>query len=550
MSNGSMFFNTYVTRLNDAVVVDIGSQDVNGSLRQVCPSNARYIGVDFVAGKGVDMVLQDPYCLPFENESIDVVVSSSCFEHSEMFWLVFTEVLRILKPNGLFYLNVPSNGAFHRYPVDCWRFYPDSGNALVTWARHQGMKPALLESYVSHQRADIWNDFVAVFVKHETYAGDHPARILNTFTEFENGHVLGHPAALNMAQMPEDIRRSTELSRQLNEMEQREVTIRAVLANHRVLLENLRTQVQAAHEHANRREALSAEQESTTVTSGEGALAPSDPMLAERPGGVKGALGQSNPVSLPTRRTESTEQVPTADPSIGQEAVTTLRCGHCGGTRFSSRRVLPQMLIDEWQLSLPEAEYINRQQGEICVSCGANQRSIALANAICKTLKADMPLKEIPAFLSSIDLKILEINEAGTLSETLRQFPGHTFASYPEIDMHSMPYPDNSFDLVIHSDTLEHVANPVHALAECRRILKLGGALCFTVPVVVGRLTRGRDGMARSFHGNPAVNADDYLVHTEFGADVWTHVMQAGFNNVTIHEVCYPVATALVAWRT
>ena len=30
----------------------------------------------------------------------------------------------------LFYLNAPSNGEFHRYPVDCWRFYPDAGGAL------------------------------------------------------------------------------------------------------------------------------------------------------------------------------------------------------------------------------------------------------------------------------------------------------------------------------------------------------------------------------------------------------------------------------------
>src|SRR5260370_39370721 len=92
MSNGKMFFDTYVARLNDVVVVEIGSQDVNGSLRQVCPPGAQYIGVDFIAGKGVDEVLTDPYHLPFENESADVVVSSSCFEHSEMFWLVFTEV--------------------------------------------------------------------------------------------------------------------------------------------------------------------------------------------------------------------------------------------------------------------------------------------------------------------------------------------------------------------------------------------------------------------------------------------------------------------------
>ena len=129
--NGELFFETYVKSLNSVTIVDVGSMDVNGSLKEVIPKNSKYIGVDFAEGKGVDKVLKDPYNLPFENNSVDVVVSSSCLEHSELFWLSFIEIIRILKPNGLFYLNAPSNGAFHRYPVDCWRFYPDSGKALV-----------------------------------------------------------------------------------------------------------------------------------------------------------------------------------------------------------------------------------------------------------------------------------------------------------------------------------------------------------------------------------------------------------------------------------
>jgi hypothetical protein len=32
MQNGKLFFDTYVARLNDATIVDIGAQDVNGSL--------------------------------------------------------------------------------------------------------------------------------------------------------------------------------------------------------------------------------------------------------------------------------------------------------------------------------------------------------------------------------------------------------------------------------------------------------------------------------------------------------------------------------------
>src|SRR3954466_617878 len=166
IQNARHFFDCYAPGFAPRAgvrVIDIGAQDVNGSLRATCPAGFEYVGVDFVAGKGVDVVLDDPYRLPFADASVDIAVSSSCFEHCEMFWVLFLEVLRVLKPRGLFYLNIPSNGEFHRGPVDCWRFYPDSGRSLVACARRNGIPAALLESYTSSQVRDQWNDFVAVF---------------------------------------------------------------------------------------------------------------------------------------------------------------------------------------------------------------------------------------------------------------------------------------------------------------------------------------------------------------------------------------------------
>lgn len=204
MANASLFFQTYIPTGEGKVILEIGSQDVNGSIRQVAPKGAKYTGVDFVEGKGVDVVLDDPYTLPFDDNSIDVCVSSSVFEHSEMFWILFLEILRILKPDGLFYLNVPSNGNFHRYPVDCWRFYPDSGNALVTWAKRNNYSPAMLESFVSNQTSDVWNDFIAVFVKEEVNAIKYPNRILQIKKDFYNGIAQNNQEILNLNFFPED----------------------------------------------------------------------------------------------------------------------------------------------------------------------------------------------------------------------------------------------------------------------------------------------------------------------------------------------------------
>jgi ubiquinone/menaquinone biosynthesis C-methylase UbiE len=102
--------------------------------------------------------------------------------------------------------------------------------------------------------------------------------------------------------------------------------------------------------------------------------------------------------------------------------------------------------------------------------------------------------------------------------------------------------------MVLHSDTLEHVSQPIRALSECRRVLRPGGWLCFTIPTITGRLTRSRGGLSKSYHGFPSEDTKEgYLVHTEFGADMWTSVIRSGARSVTIHTVSFPDATAISA---
>ena len=197
---GKRFFKAYCTDRNGILIVDIGSQNVNGSLRDLCPAGAKYFGVDFVTGDGIDVVLEDPYQLPFDDQSVDVIVCSSVFEHSQFFWLLFLEVMRVLKPEGIFYLNAPSNGCIHRYPVDCWRFYPDSGLALVAWAERNGYAPALLESFIGlrdYEGKDYkllekddasWNDFVAIFIKEKRCQSLYHHRVIKTLDKYVNAY--------------------------------------------------------------------------------------------------------------------------------------------------------------------------------------------------------------------------------------------------------------------------------------------------------------------------------------------------------------------------
>ena len=213
--NCQYFFDCYgedIATVNPkARVIEIGSRIVDGSvvdgsIRATAPAEFEYVGLDFESGKGVDVLLYDPYVLPFDDESVDVVLSSSCFEHSEMFWLVYLEIMRVLKPTGLFYLNAPSNGFFHRYPVDAWRFYPDAGKALVTWGKRNNLKNTMLESYTTHQSRAVWSDFCAVFLKHESFATKYTTRVLNSGKiQFYNGILNDNDEFLNYTQMPEDL---------------------------------------------------------------------------------------------------------------------------------------------------------------------------------------------------------------------------------------------------------------------------------------------------------------------------------------------------------
>jgi hypothetical protein len=76
-------------------------------------------------------VLAEPYAQPLYAETADLVVSNSCLEQSEMFWIVFLEVMRVFEPHGLSHLNVPSNGGFHRYPVEKLAAMEDPSTQII-----------------------------------------------------------------------------------------------------------------------------------------------------------------------------------------------------------------------------------------------------------------------------------------------------------------------------------------------------------------------------------------------------------------------------------
>ena len=225
------------------------------------------------------------------------------------------------------------------------------------------------------------------------------------------------------------------------------------------------------------------------------------------------------------------------------------KCFVCGENKFEFHEVLWRELILEWELNPNEVDYINKQQGFSCSSCKSNLRSMTLAKALLRANNSNLTLNKFVQLRSSKNVKVLEVNEAGNLHHTLSQFKNYVFAEYPEVDLHQLPYDDESFDLVVHSDTLEHVTDPVVAMHQILRVLRKGGKTVFTTPIIVDRTTRARSGMAKSFHGAPGIIDSGMLVTYEYGSDFWKYLAKVGFSDIRIITEMYPAGIAFVCTK-
>lgn len=149
-------------------VLDFGSHDVNGSYRPLFSSDSwNYTGLDLTSGPNVDLVTNDPYeWAEIEDEKFDLVISGQALEHCDFFWLIFLEIKRVLKPNGHACIIAPSSGPEHKYPVDCWRFYPDGMKALCNYSGLELIKAETEWNPPDYEDgSQIWKDTILVAKK-------------------------------------------------------------------------------------------------------------------------------------------------------------------------------------------------------------------------------------------------------------------------------------------------------------------------------------------------------------------------------------------------
>lgn len=93
----------------DINILEIGSYDVNGSVKQEFDFTKKYIGIDLVNGPNVDLVL-DGTQVDKLNQNFDMILSFECFEHAKNWKIIFEKIYNILNPNSFVVLSMASTG--------------------------------------------------------------------------------------------------------------------------------------------------------------------------------------------------------------------------------------------------------------------------------------------------------------------------------------------------------------------------------------------------------------------------------------------------------
>jgi SAM-dependent methyltransferase len=122
--------------------------------------------------------------------------------------------------------------------------------------------------------------------------------------------------------------------------------------------------------------------------------------------------------------------------------------------------------------------------------------------------------------------------------------PGTIYRGYRCENLESQTFDDESFDLVLTQDVMEHVLDPAAAFREIGRTLRPGGMHVFTTPIhdlAVSRVRARHSGVGieylaeRQYHGNP-IDAKGALVTIDYGRDIADLILRSSGLHSTIYR--------------
>lgn len=107
------------------MVLEVGSQNVNGSLRPFVERHSpkAYIGVDLAYGRGVNIAVPLADIHNYVVPPFDMVICTEMLEHAEEWALDMIRMTHMLTMGGTIILSTRSVGfPYHGFPHDYWRF--------------------------------------------------------------------------------------------------------------------------------------------------------------------------------------------------------------------------------------------------------------------------------------------------------------------------------------------------------------------------------------------------------------------------------------------
>jgi len=127
--------------ISGARVLEIGSYDVNGTLRDLFSEAREYTGADLKEGPGVDLV-SFGHEIDHAGGSYDITLSGECFEHDPHWQDTFINMVRMTRPGGLVAFSCASLGR------------PEHGTARTDKADSPGTQSRGLDYYRNLTAAD------------------------------------------------------------------------------------------------------------------------------------------------------------------------------------------------------------------------------------------------------------------------------------------------------------------------------------------------------------------------------------------------------------
>lgn len=114
-------------------------------------------------------------------------------------------------------------------------------------------------------------------------------------------------------------------------------------------------------------------------------------------------------------------------------------------------------------------------------------------------------------------------------------------------NLERLTFPDESFDIVVTQDVMEHIFDPARAFSEIGRVLKPGGAHIFSVPLVNKhkpsdeRAQKNDDGTIiyktePEYHGDP-LNEKGALVTMQWGYDICDFIHEQSGLFTAVHFI-------------